>query len=228
MGDAFEIWRGEQVTQGAVHWVLGCVFVRFLEDNALIDPLLTGSGDRGRLAEAAEQSFYAMHPTLHERDWLLHAFRTVAALPGGAALFDQGHNPVFRWPLSPDAAKGLVQFWRRPDPATGGLAHDFADPSWDTRFLGDLYQELSEGARKKYALLQTPIFVEEFILDRTLGEALKALPLPKVTVIDPTCGSGHFLLGAFARLLAAWEEKEPGALREVIAQRALDQVAGWT
>jgi hypothetical protein len=226
VGDAFELWRGEQVTQGAVHWVLGCVFVRFLEDNALIDPLLAGAGDRGRLAEGAEQSFYAEHPTLHERDWLLHAFRHVASLPGGSALFDEAHNPVFRWPLSPDAAKGLVQFWRRPDPATGGLAHDFTDPSWDTRFLGDVYQELSEGARKKYALLQTPIFVEEFILDRTLGEALKALPLPKVTVIDPTCGSGHFLLGAFARLLAAWEKKEPGALREVIAQRSLDQVAG--
>ena len=226
VGDAFEIWRGEQVTQGAVHWVLGCVFVRFLEDNALIDPLLAGPDDRGRLAEGAEQAFYAQHPTLHERDWLLHAFRQVAALPGGAALFDEAHNPVFRWPLSPDAAKGLVQFWRRPDPATGGLAHDFTDPAWDTRFLGDLYQDLSEGARKKYALLQTPIFVEEFILDRTLGEALKALPLPKVTVIDPTCGSGHFLLGAFARLVSAWEEKEPGALPEVIAQRALDQVAG--
>lgn len=226
VGDAFEIWRGEQVTQGAVHWVLGCVFVRFLEDNALIDPLLAGPDDRGRLAEGAEQAFYAQHPTLHERDWLLHAFRQVAALPGGAALFDEAHNPVFRWPLSPDAAKGLVQFWRRPDPATGGLAHDFTDSSWDTRFLGDLYQDLSEAAQKKYALKQTPIFVEEFILDRTLGEALKALPLPKVTVIDPTCGSGHFLLGAFARLVYAWVEKEPGALPEVIAQRALDQVAG--
>lgn len=226
VGDAFEIWRGEQATQGAVHWVLGCVFVRFLEDNGLVDPLLAGAGDRGRLAEAAEQAFYAKHPTLHERDWMLDAFRTVAALPGGAALFDETHNPVFRWKLSPEAAKALVQFWRRPDPATGGLVHDFTDPAWDTRFLGDLYQELSESARKKYALLQTPVFVEEFILDRTLGEALKVLPLPKVTVLDPTCGSGHFLLGAFARLLAAWEAKEPGALCEDLAQRALDQVAG--
>ncbi len=35
-------------------------------------------------------------------------------------------------------------------------------------FLGDLYQDLSEHAKKTYALLQTPDFVEEFILDRTL------------------------------------------------------------
>lgn len=226
VGDAFEIWRGEQATQAAVHWVLGGVFVRFLEDNGLLDPLIAGAGDRGRLAEAAEQAFYTAHPTFHERDWLLHAFRTVSALPGGAALFDEAHNPAFRWPLSPDTAKALVRFWRRPDPETAGLAHDFADPAWDTRFLGDLYQDLSEGARKKYALLQTPVFVEEFILDRTLGEALKVLPLSNVTMIDPTIGSGHFALGAFARLLAAWEAKEPGALREDLAQRALDQVAG--
>jgi hypothetical protein len=226
VGDAFEIWRGEQATQAAVHWVLGGVFVRFLEDNGLIDPLLAGVGDRGRLAEGREQAFYAANPLLHERDWLLHAFRTVAALPGGAALFDEAHNPVFRWPLSPDAAKGLVQFWRRPDPAKEGLAHEFVDDKWDTRFLGDLYQDLSEAARKKYALLQTPEFVEEFILDRTLGEAMKALPLARVTMIDPTCGSGHFLLGGFTRLLNAWEQAEPVTPREVLAQRALDQVAG--
>lgn len=226
VGDAFEIWRGEQATQAAVHWVLGTVFVRFLEDNGLIDPMLAGEGDRGRLAEAAEQVFYLANPTLHERDWILQVFKQVGALPGGAALFDAKHNPVFRWDLSPDAAKGLLRFWRRVDPATGSLVHDFTDDAWNTRFLGDLYQDLSEGARKKYALLQTPDFVESFILDRTMGEAFKVLPLAAVTMIDPTCGSGHFVLGGFGRLLAAWEAKEPTAPREILAQRALDQVAG--
>ena len=227
IGDAFETWRGEQATQAAVQWALGGVFVRFLEDNGLLpEPLLTGKGDQGRLAEAAEQAFIAANPALHERHWFLHVFRTVGRLPGAGGLFDEAHNPVFRWPLTPEAAQRLLQFWRRTDPATGQLAHDFTDPEWDTRFLGDLYQELSESARKKYALLQTPIFVEEFILDRTLGEAILQLPLPAVTVIDPTCGSGHFLLGAFARLLAAWERQEPGTPREALAQRALDQVAG--
>lgn len=227
VGDAYEIWRAEQATQAAVQWVLGGVFVRFLEDNWLLaEPLLAGDGDRGRLAEAAEQAFIAANPSLHERHWFLHVFRTVGRLPGASGLFDEAHNPVFHWPLTPEAAKRLLQFWRRTDPATGELAHAFTDPEWDTRFLGDLYQELSESARKRYALLQTPIFVEEFILDRTLGEALQQLPLPKVTAIDPTCGSGHFLLGAFARLLAAWERQEPGTPREALAQRALDQVAG--
>ena len=28
-------------------------------------------------------------------------------------------------------------------------------------------------------------------------------------MIDPACGSGHFLLGAFARLLDSWEQQAP-------------------
>ncbi|WP_305016969.1 hypothetical protein [Mycobacterium tuberculosis] len=56
--------------------------------------------------------------------------------------------------------------------------YDFTDPDWNTRFLGDLYQDLSEAARKRYALLQTPEFVEEFILDRRLHRPRLEHPLP--------------------------------------------------
>lgn len=227
VGEAFELWFGDQAIQAAVHWVLGCVFVRFLEDNQLIgEALIAGPGERLREAEGREAAYYGEHPLENERDWLLYAFRAVAALPGGNMLFDERHNPIFRWPISPDAAKALVRFWRRQDPGTGALVHDFTDSVWATRFLGDLYQDLSEHAKKKYALLQTPVFVEEFILDRTLGEALRVLPLDRVTVIDPTCGSGHFLLGTFSRLLSAWEQTAPATRREVLAQHALNQIAG--
>ncbi|MCA1676052.1 MAG: hypothetical protein LC799_29055, partial [Actinobacteria bacterium] len=75
--------------------------------------------------------------------------------------------------------------------------------SWDTRFLGDLYQDLSETARDRFALLQTPEFVEEFILDLTLTPATEEFGLDGLRVIDPTCGSGHFLLGVFHRLVDA-------------------------
>ncbi len=45
-------------------------------------------------------------------------------------------------------------------------------------------------------------------------------------MIDPACGSGHFLLGSFARLLDRWQRKEPGTNVRVLAQRALDGVHG--
>jgi hypothetical protein len=44
---SFEEWLNGELTQAAVAWVLACVFVRFLEDNELIDePLLSGPGAR--------------------------------------------------------------------------------------------------------------------------------------------------------------------------------------
>ena len=124
------------------------------------------------------------------------------------------------------------------------LVHHFTDPEWDTRFLGDLYQDLSEEARKKYALLQTPVFVEEFILDRTLDPAIEEFGLAKMgyearllpdgrlhpndrfKMIDPACGSGHFLLGSFARLVDRWRKKDPGTKVSLLVQRDLDGIHG--
>ena len=45
-------------------------------------------------------------------------------------------------------------------------------------------------------------------------------------MIDPTCGSGHFLLGGFARLLAEWQRAAPDMPPAAHAQKALDAVAG--
>jgi type I restriction-modification system DNA methylase subunit len=57
--------------------------------------------------------------------------------------------------------------------------------------------------------LQTPELVEEFILDRTLEPAIAEFGLKEIRLIDPTCGSGHFLLGAFWRILDRWVRAEP-------------------
>ncbi len=220
-------WLGERVTQAAAAWVLGTVFVRFCEDNGLIgDPFLTGpTTTRLTLAEERTEDFYRRNPDKTARDWLLACFDEIAKVPVGAGLFDQRHNALFHIPLSHDAAKDLITFWRRRTEA-GALVHDFTDDAWDTRFLGDLYQDLSEDVRKKYALLQTPEFVEEFILDLTLTPAIDEFSYDVVKLIDPTCGSGHFLLGAFHRLLAEWEKNAPA--RDVFerVRLALDAVHG--
>ena len=45
----YETWLEDRVTQVAVAWVLGTVFVRFCEDNDLIEyPVIAGPGDRRR------------------------------------------------------------------------------------------------------------------------------------------------------------------------------------
>ena len=45
-------------------------------------------------------------------------------------------------------------------------------------------------------------------------------------MIDPACGSGHFLLGGFERLLREWRRFAPGLPPAEQAQRALDAIAG--
>ncbi|TDC41408.1 BREX-2 system adenine-specific DNA-methyltransferase PglX [Micromonospora sp. KC213] len=219
-------WRDERVTQVAVAWVLGTVFVRFCEDNGLLpDPYLAGPGDRLVLAEEAEAQFFRDHPDQTLRDWLHQGFDAIASTQAGRSLFDNRHNPLYQIPLSHDEAKNLIAFWRRRG-ETGELVHDFTDPEWDTRFLGDLYQDLSEAARKTYALLQTPEFVEEFILDLTLTPAIDEFGHDVVKMIDPTCGSGHFVLGAFHRLLKEWEQHAPNRDPQEWVRLALDAVHG--
>ena len=228
----YAAWRDDRLTQVAVAWILGCVFVRFLEDNTLVDPpRLSGSGERRQRALDEHTLYFREHPTDTDREYLLHVFRAVAALPIAGQLFDERHNPIWSIPESVRAPSGdtvsrLLRSWQRIDPDSGSLAHDFTDPAWDTRFLGDLYQDLSESARKQYALLQTPEFVEEFILDRTLTPAIDEFGFREVRLIDPACGSGHFLLGAFRRLERLWARHEPGTNSRERAARVLEQVAG--
>jgi len=227
--ETFESWADQVITQAGVHWLLSCVFLRFIEDNELVErPWLGGTPESGRLALARDrhEAYFRDRPLESDRDYLLASFREAGALPGLHTFFDEAHNPVFRLGISGDAAMALRQFWQQVDPNTGSLAHDFNDADWNTRFLGDLYQDLSEATRKRYALLQTPEFVEEFILDRTLTPAIREFGFREVRMIDPTCGSGHFLLGGFHRLVDEWRRHEPARNPRDIAQRSLDAVAG--
>lgn len=202
--DTFETFWTAALDQAAVHWILGVVFLRFLEDNRLLDrPFLSGPGERLELAAERQRAYVRLHPLHTDTDYLLDTFADAAQLPGLAGLYDPTHNPLFRLPLSGDGATALLGYFRARTPETGALIRDFSDPDWNTRFLGDLYQDLSDDARKRFALLQTPEFVEEWILSRTLDPAMREFGATQVRMIDPTCGSGHFLLGGFARVLAA-------------------------
>lgn len=229
-------WLDERVTQVAVAWVLGTVFVRFCEDNRLIpDPYLTGAEpERRDLAEARYAQYVEEDPNPTFRGWLERAFAELGAGEAGKLLFNTRRNPLYQIPLSHDGARKLVEFWRERDDADV-LVHDFTDPlnadgteGWDTRFLGDLYQDLSEAARKTYALLQTPEFVEEFILDRTMDPVVREMGgrLGELKMIDPTCGSGHFVLGAFRRMVRLLAEKQPGMDLHERVRTALNAVHG--
>jgi hypothetical protein len=68
--------------------------------------------------------------------------------------------------------------------------------------------------RKSHGVFYTPSHVVDYVLERTLGRAYDPAPEQDgahVRVLDPACGSGAFLLGAYEWLLAARRSRR-GAL----------------
>ncbi|MBU2668295.1 BREX-2 system adenine-specific DNA-methyltransferase PglX [Actinoplanes bogorensis] len=219
----FETWLEDVLDQAAVAWVLSCVFVRFCEDNDLVRRCWIGGPAHAAPAERAlqeRQGYLISHPLHNDRHWLRESFTYLASLRATGKIFD-AHNPVWRFDITGQAAERLSDFFRQ-----GEGSQSLESPQLNTRFLGDLYQHLSVHARETYALLQTPEFVEKFILDRTFEPAYREFGLAEINVIDPTCGSGHFILGAFDRLVARWKQREPGTDVRVHVQKALSQVTG--
>ena len=222
---AWVSWRDDRITQAAVGWVLTTVFLRFCEDNALLSKVwIAGPGARRQEAFDAENAYFRAHPENTWREWIMEGIAHLQSFPATAALVDE-HAAL--WQVSPSGAmaKEILDFWRATDEA-GVPLYDFQDNGLSTRFLGDLYQDLSEYAKKTFALLQTPEFVEEFILDQTLTPALAERPLEGFKLIDPTCGSGHFLLGGFQRLLDEWSAKAPNMETRERVQKALNAIHG--
>ncbi len=217
-------WRNDRVTQAAVAWVLLTVFARYCEGNALVTPRWIAGADSDARSQAldARRAYFQQHPEHTDREWLGQIIEHFATFPATAGLVDQ-YSPLHLVAPSGDAARALLEFWWQQTD-DGQPVYTFAGV--DTRFLGDVYQDLSEHAKKTYALLQTPEFVEEFILDQTMEPALADRPLEGFTVIDPTCGSGHFLLGAFRRLHDRWQRHAPGLGARELVQKALDSVYG--
>lgn len=235
-GWSWAVWRDNEVEQAAVAWIVSLTFLRFCEDNDLlagakIDGLPTAIGwiagpdDRIQRAEENLTAYFRENPTHNRRHWLQQGLGVLAAQPAGTALVDPKHNHVWTAEISPESATALIAFWRRTN-NHHKLVHDFTDAGLGTRFLGDLYQDLSKHAKKTYALLQTPIFVEEFILERTLSPAIAEFGLEGLRIIDPSCGSGHFLLGAFDRLNQGWLDSAPGLDAKERVRRAMASIHG--
>lgn len=239
ISQSYEEWRDDYLEQVAVNWVLACVFVRFMEDNGLLDECwIAGEGIRQKWAEGAYELFFRQHPHETDREYLKHVFVEIRKIPAARELFDEKKNSLWKVNPSGDICRKLLTFFREVNPEIGGLKRSFVAGSSliadaycglapQAQFLGDLYQDLSEHARRKYALLQTPEFIQKFILDKTLTPAIDQFGLKNLRLIDAACGSGHFLLGAFDRLFEEWSKPEHGINNPVVAaQNALDSIFG--
>ena len=77
--ETFEVFWSAALDQAAVHWILAVVFLRFLEDNRLVDqPLLSGPGERLELAQLRQQAFFRARPLDDDTIYLLDIFAEVS------------------------------------------------------------------------------------------------------------------------------------------------------
>jgi adenine-specific DNA-methyltransferase len=69
--------------------------------------------------------------------------------------------------------------------------------------------EEKEEVRKAGGVYYTPQYIVNYIVENTVGEKINGLDLfnhPRLTILDPACGSGSFLVGAYSYLLSKYLE----------------------
>jgi hypothetical protein len=207
-----DMWLQEKTERAAIAWVLASVFVRFCDDNGLLPEPCSTAGDR----TASQRRVCG---------WTLIASQKAERSGVGRLVFDPDHDPASQIPISDDAARNLEEFWGSCN-ADGSHVHDFTDPEWDTHFLVDLYENLSDSLRTRDGLLRTPDFVVQFILDRTLTPAIRDFGCDAVKMIDPACGSGGFVLESFHRIVAQSDRDDLAADHVERVRHAADAVHG--
>ncbi|RZO66306.1 MAG: BREX-2 system adenine-specific DNA-methyltransferase PglX [Sandaracinaceae bacterium] len=218
VGEDFEVWTDLLSRRAAVMWVLKSVYVRVLEDRGLLSPR--------RIVDATSpQLFGKLAPDLGDTAYLRWVYRDLAQPDGGLPeLF--ALQPAEIATPGDALSRELLDFWRQRDPDTGELVYRFDDERFDGRLMGDLYQDLDPVVKDRFALLQTPDFILEFILDETLTPAIEEFGVDEVRLLDPACGSGHFLLEAFRRLVAAMREAHPERSAAAVVPDVLSRVVG--
>jgi hypothetical protein len=217
VAEDFEVWTDLLSRRAAVLWVLKSVYVRVLEDRGLLQP--------GRLLDPeAQQLFEKLAPNLGETAFLRWIYRDLASRRGGVPeLFSPQPAEVVL--PSDDLSRALITFWRHRDADTGAV-WSFAEEHFEGELMGDLYQQLDPVVKDRFALCQTPDFVRAFILDRTLTPAIETFGADEVRLLDPACGSGHFLIDGLKRLVAATAEKRPDWAKDHVVAHALERVVG--
>lgn len=188
-------------TRIAGAWVYLSTITAWAEDHGLIDPWLRKglagmpgrftSSPRPVVALAQAMAALTVHPATQ---WLMHP-QYVPDLHAGTP--------------SDEAVEELARWWCQDAPP---LAYevDAGPPSISGWIVGDLLQAVTDDRRLAYALAQTPWWVADGILDLTLLPACAEFASDRlVRTIDPTCGTGHFMIRTMEYL---WEWYTTGTL----------------
>lgn len=192
---------GSDAYRIAASWVYTTLLVAWAEDHGLIQTRLRAEA-RGRRKEHLDTGGSML-------GWLARSAELLAIHPSTACLLDPRYNPMSRQVPSEDAARALVGWWSDEAP---DLAYSVGKgPASITGWLaGDMLQMVTSERRLANALCQTPWWVADFLLDRTLVPAVEEFPDQLLRVIDPACGTGHLLVWALIGLYQWYRSDRPG------------------
>jgi hypothetical protein len=192
MGESFvedvEAWRERLASKSRLEGIVDAiVFLRFCEDKSGVrSPPLRASMNDPRIHEALAACVRRMDERFH--GWLL------GASTERAAEASQANDALVR-----DAICHFCDV-------------DFRALADET--LGRVYESSLErrarGARKSAGVYYTPEHVVRYMVDGTIGQLLERRrdgASTRIRILDPACGSGSFLLGAFERLVAWHDER---------------------
>lgn len=196
----------EGLSNHVAYTLLGrSIFIRYLEDRGVltqswIEEITNGQADSYLNALESRQATYLL-------------FEQLSTIFNGD-LFPieseegQVEKPHLEWVLS---------FLERTNLETGQLS------LWPYNFeyipielISNIYDIFIDEQRAEGAYY-TPLLLADFILEETMGmETVR----PDMRVLDPACGSGIFLVGAYRRLIRAWRQAygdpEPDDLSRVL------------
>lgn len=103
----------------------------------------------------------------------------------------------------------------------GGIYEDYLTTSLQDAGHGKIQVVGDDSERKKLGIYYTPPHLVSHILDKTLGARLAGCKTPedvsKIRVLDPSCGSGSFLIKAFDLFLEWYREYNRAASVKIAA-----------
>ncbi len=170
------------------------IFIRYLEDRGILTgtwvaQITNGLAQNYLAALDSKDVTYDLFDYLHQR------------FNGDIFPVDERERQV----VSEEHLGPIQRFLQREDLETGQLSfwpYDFS--CVPIELISGIYDTfLSDKTRKKLGAYYTPLPLVDFIVEETLP--LEKIT-PEMTILDPACGSGVFLVRAYQRLIEAWKQ----------------------
>ena len=188
------------------------IFIRYLEDRGALLPSMTKTMTDGKASSYQE--------ALKNRSTAYKLFRSLSERFNGdlfpveddeKKVTDEHLELLFRFLQGDNLDTGQFSLW------------PFNFEFVPIELISHIYDTFIEDQRSSGAYY-TPLLLADFVLEETMGDDVIQHTM---TCLDPACGSGIFLVGAYRRLIQAWKRSHKGYLRpETLSHILQKQIFG--